>query len=86
MKKALLAGAAALALGMTPLISGTASADPDHEKPGKNHHKEMRKLAGELCVAAMSNGAYATLTPDELSDFCTHTAIHIVNADYTADP
>lgn len=74
------------ALALALALPGSLMADDEKTRGPKNHEKEKRKLAGQLCVAAMASGAYGTLTPDELSDFCTHTAIHIIDADYTADP
>lgn len=90
MRKLMITAVVAMALGA--LVGGTAAPTlawghdegPKHGKP--KPEKDKLKLASALAVALAESGIAATWDADTLSDYAIHVAIHVVDADYTADP
>lgn len=75
MRKYLVGFVTAVALTLSvPLLA--------HDLAKKPKPKKGDKLAAELCVAAMQNGAYETQTVEQLGDYCVSLAILLMNADY----
>jgi hypothetical protein len=67
---AVVSGSLVLAL---PLLAG-----PKGPKPPK-----AEKVAVELAVASMQSGAYQTMLPQDLVDYCVEAAKALEAADYT---
>jgi hypothetical protein len=62
-----------------------AHAGPDKgDKPPKA--KDVRKLAGELCVGAMAAGGFEGREAAELGAYCVELAMVIAYADYEPEP
>lgn len=62
-----------------PFTSALAQAKP------KPKDKAM-KTAIECVLEAVGAGAYSTMTPEALADFCVNLAILVHEADYDPDP
>ena len=72
--------ACTLALATAPAVGRPYGDPPGQEKCDKplKLEKDLRKLASELCVAAVASGAYADLNDDALSTFCMDLAEHLL--------
>jgi len=80
-----LALAAVAPFVIVPHASEANAARERPERPPVHQNKllkQKRKIAGDLCYAAMQDGAWRNLDADDLSDYCIHVATHIVDAPY----
>lgn len=90
MKKFLIPTIAGLTLAVatiTPVVlaSQDSSQSVGLERPHGQEQKILKKkkeLAGDLCYAAMEDGAYSAMDADTLSAYCIHVATHIMDAPY----